>query len=89
MFWAYNVTLRSLTVVSSVLTVLLIKCNTALTERDKLDCWEDSHWFMNTTTNRKAPIKTCLSLSVGAVLDSRTRTVGTEETTVSDLKETF
>ena len=84
-----NVSLRSLTDVSLVLTVLLLKFKTAPTERDKQACWENSHWFMNIATNRKTAIKTWLSLSVLAMMLFRSRTVRVKETTVKDLKETF
>ena len=59
-FLCWNVSLISLislTVVSSALTVLLLECSTALTVGDKCFCWEDSHWFMNSATNRKDPSK--------------------------------
>ena len=45
-------------------TVLLLECIKALTVGDRRVCWEDSHWFMNTATNRKAPSKlVCLPQS--------------------------
>ena len=88
-FLSRNVSLISLTVVSSALTVLLLECSTALTVGDKRFCWEDSHWFMNTATNKKAPSKACLSPTVRAVQHSTSRTVRAEETTVRDTKETF